>query len=425
MTILATAMGCTFLIVLASVAFGLHDTLLQDYMEHDRINEIEVYGTSDPGRDTMHLTNEDINYFESLDHVKTVRRSTTLQQYPLMSIDNYQLATEAKSVYYPAEQEAGFTLTEGRFPEQDNEVIVGYHFASLLAPTNNDNEELYDDYGLLKEAYQYDGPIVGDTFSLEIEKIDQDGAVEIGKFDVIVSGIVEQPKREWFTESTVYISEQLLTDIEAFTETTAGSPYIEYQEGPVSDERTYSDIVIHSTTIQYLQDLTEKLAEENYYVYSVASQVQQMNLLFNIAKAGLIFIGTIAILIASIGIYNTMTMAVTERAGDIGIMKAIGANPKTIKQIFLIESSYIGLLGAFFGTVVAYLLSHVVNWVIPVILESAFDDTIPEGFKFSSIPFVLVLITILICLAVTLISGSQPAKRATQVDVLKAMRREI
>ncbi len=64
-----------------------------------------------------------------------------------------------------------------------------------------------------------------------------------------------------------------------------------------------------------------------------------------------------------------MTMAVTERAPDIGIMKAIGANPKTIKQIFLMESTFIGLAGALIGTAVAYLISFLVNVGVPMILE--------------------------------------------------------
>jgi acetoin utilization transport system permease protein len=106
-------------------------------------------------------------------------------------------------------------------------------------------------------------------------------------------------------------------------------------------------------------------------------------------------------------------------------MKAIGANPKTIKNIFLIESSYIGLLGALVGTIVAYFISFAVNFGFPLIIESAFGEQPPEDLQFSYIPFELPLICVAICLLVTIISGLRPAKRATKIDVLKAMRREI
>lgn len=105
-----------------------------------------------------------------------------------------------------------------------------------------------------------------------------------------------------------------------------------------------------------------------------------------------------------------MTMAVTERAPDIGIMKAIGANPKTIKQIFLLESSYIGIIGAFIGTIVAYVISIVVNIALPMILEMAFSQETPEGLQFSAIPWSLVVIAVTICLVVTILSGTGPAK---------------
>ena len=153
--------------------------------------------------------------------------------------------------------------------------------------------------------------------------------------------------------------------------------------------------------------------------------MKEINMIFMIIKAGLIFIGTIAILIASIGIYNTMTMAVTERAPDIGIMKAIGANPRTIKNIFLLESSYIGLVGALVGTLVSYGISFAVNFGIPLAIKQFFGENPPDDLVFSSIPWSLPVICFVITYLVTIISGLRPAKRATEIDVLRAMRREM
>ncbi|RKJ12055.1 ABC transporter permease, partial [Butyricicoccus sp. 1XD8-22] len=155
------------------------------------------------------------------------------------------------------------------------------------------------------------------------------------------------------------------------------------------------------------------------------NEMKQVNMVFTIMKIGLILVGTIALIIASIGIYNTMTMTVTERAPDIGIMKAIGANPSIIKKIFLLESIYIGLIGAFVGTVVAYGVSFAVNFSLPLVVESMFNESPPKNLLFSYIPWTLSLISIAICLIITIFSGWRPAQRATRVDVLQAMRREI
>ena len=77
---------------------------------------------------------------------------------------------------------------------------------------------------------------------------------------------------------------------------------------------TYDEVKIYAKNMEAVQSISDQLKEKNYASYSVVNELKEVNMVFMIAKAGLIFIGTIAILIASIGIYNTMTMAVTERA---------------------------------------------------------------------------------------------------------------
>lgn len=89
------------------------------------------------------------------------------------------------------------------------------------------------------------------------------------------------------------------------------------------------------------------------------------------------------------------------------------------------ESSYIGIIGAIIGTIVAYGISILVNAGLPWILQFAFQEELPGDLKFSSIPPVLVVIAVAICLVVTILSGMRPARRATKIDVLQAMRREI
>ncbi|GAA4074851.1 ABC transporter permease [Amphibacillus indicireducens] len=423
MTVLASAMGTTFLIVLASVGFGLHDTLLKDVMEQDMINEISIYGYDDG--EYRSINDQDVAYFKSLENVRAVRHLNYLSQSPTYRVDDFELMSNTQSVDFASEQAAGMNLSEGRYPETDQEIIVGYHFVEELYPIDVDPENIYDEEGNQLDEYTYQDELLGKTIAFEIEKIDSENNSETRSVEVTIVGVVEKPSREWQISSNVYISEGLLTELESFTGTRNANPFTDDEYAKLTGEKMYDEVFIHSDSIQHIQNLTTKLSDEHYYAYSVANEIRQINMLFNVAKAGLIFIGTIAVLIASIGIYNTMTMAVTERAPDIGIMKAIGANPKTIKQIFVLESSYIGLMGAAIGTAVAYVISLAVNLGIPLILEAVFEEQLPEGLKFSVIPWSLIAIAISICLVVTIISGARPAKRATQIDVLKAMRRDL
>lgn len=429
MTILATAMGCAFLIVLASVGFGLQKSVVKEMTERRIMTQIDVYGqeTNENGG-YRQLDGKDVQVFEEMSDVKAVTRRKMLQQEGFYSIENYQQSTQTVVANFPSEIKAGFELSQGSLGKDQAEVVVGYNFPLNLAVKGEQTEEMFDEQGQLKEEFRYNGKLIGETIELTVSKMEDGKQIE-KVFPVKVVGISKKPTKEWAEDRSVYISEELLKDIEAFTGTPKGIVLDSTNQVNLADaeasKNTFDEVMVYAKNMEAVQGIVDELKEKDYATYSVVNELKEVNLMFAIAKAGLIFIGTIAILIASIGIYNTMTMAVTERAPDIGIMKAIGANPRTIKRIFLLESSYIGLIGAFIGTVVSYGISYVVNFVIPIIIKQAFGEETPPEIVFSDIPLSLPIICIVICYGVTILSGLRPAQRATKVDVLRAMRREV
>jgi acetoin utilization transport system permease protein len=426
MTILATAMSVAFLIVLASVGFGLHKSIVKETLERRIVTEIEVPGKEEPNNGFRQLTDEDISYFEEIEDVKAVTRRKNLQNY-MFEVDEHLTDAQAVVAHMPSEIKAGLELSEGRLPKAENEVVVGYHFFQDLRPNKEITEELYNEKGQIKEEFRYKGELVGKKITMNVIKFEDGKEVE-EPLEVTVVGIRKKPTKEWVYDSVVFVSEGVLKQVEEFTGTPRGmlkDPNNPDMELPTIPADQYDQVNIYAKDMEAVKDITANLEENNYPSYSVINELKDVNVMFTIVKAGLIFIGTIAIIIASIGIYNTMTMAVTERAPDIGIMKAIGANPNTIKRIFLLESSYIGLIGAAIGTLVAYVISFIVNFGLPLIIKQAFGEEPPEGLIFSHIPYTLPIISFIICYLVTILSGLRPAQRATKVDVLQAMRREV
>ncbi|MBS4206124.1 ABC transporter permease [Lederbergia citrea] len=424
MTILATAIGCTFLIVLASVGFGLHKSIIGEMMENRLVTEVTLYGKTDDKGAFHELTDTDIEYFETIENVKAVTRRQTLQQWPEFQLDDYKINSNTLVTYFPEEIKAGFELSKGRLPEKDNEIVVGSAFPETISKDLSKVDEPYNEDGTLKEEYAYKGELIDQTINMQVIKM-EDGKEVKKAIPLTIVGIAKAPSREWLKITDVFISEAVLKQVEAYTGTRGGSLEPGGEANEPKTERTYDNVNLYADNVKSVAAISEQLKKDQYAAHSIADELKQINMIFTIMKVGLIFIGTIALIIASIGIYNTMTMAVTERAPDIGIMKAIGANPKTIKNIFLLESSYIGFLGALIGTVVAYGISYIVNLALPLVLTAVFEETPPKGLVLSHIPWSLTLISVSICLIVTLFSGWRPAERATRVDVLKAMRREV
>jgi acetoin utilization transport system permease protein len=425
MTVLATAMGCAFLIVLASVGFGLHKSVVTEVTERRAITEISVHGKQSEDDVYHNITDKDIAYIEGLEDVKAVTRRKMVRFRTMISVDEYVGHASPVVAHMPSEIKAGFELSSGRLPENENEIVVGYHFVeqSLIPANLEDDVVPFDENGKIKEEYKYNGNLIGKKVTLNVfSHTDSDSKTDEAKASITLTivGIGAAPTREWVFDQNVFIAEETLAKLNSLIHKKDAT-----EEESTDVEIPYDEVKIYATNLSAIEDLSEKLEDKGYGIWSVASELKEINIIFTIVKVGLLFIGTIAIIIASIGIYNTMTMAVTERAPDIGIMKAIGANPKTIKNIFLIESSYIGLLGAIFGTIIAYVISIAVNIGLPLVIQSAFGEMPPEELMFSYIPWTLPAICMFICLSVTILSGLRPAKRATKVDVLKAMRREI
>ncbi|WP_372637116.1 ABC transporter permease [Cohnella sp.] len=422
MTVLATAMGCAFLIVLASVGFGLQKSIVDKVVGDRLVTAIDIYGIASKDGVDRQIDEKGIAYLRSVDRVKAVTYRNNVRQTIRSTVDGVALTPgKVINVDFAAETAAGFGLSSGRLPQADDEVVVGY-YSRMPAEGFKPGDEP-------PSAEEW----LGKTMSMEASQFETDGTERKKSFSVKIVGIAAKPSREWQLDNSTYVGNAAMGNIESFTGTQWGEQRIApdkenpegYEPPGLQDPRQYSEIQVIADGARHVKAIVEQIREQGYFVHSIADELDQINLVFLIMKIGLVFVGTIAVLIASIGIYNTMTMAVTERAQDIGIMKAIGAHPSAIRRIFLLESAMIGLLGAIIGTAVAYVVSMAVNAGLPLIIEGFMDEKVPQDFRFSFIPGYLAALSSLISLAVALLSGSRPARRATRIDVLRALRRDL
>lgn len=170
------------------------------------------------------------------------------------------------------------------------------------------------------------------------------------------------------------------------------------------------DNIIGEATSEFRNIRKIKIKEPNNFEITKSDAVAQ-TLFENLAwvAIGGIAIGTITLIGASIGLMNIMLVSVTERTREIGIRKAIGANPSTIRKQFLIEAVVICLIGGALGI----LLGIGIGNLISLSMGGAFI-----------IPWLFIIGGLVLCVGVGIMSGYYPAKKASKLDPVEALRYE-
>ena len=157
-----------------------------------------------------------------------------------------------------------------------------------------------------------------------------------------------------------------------------------------------------------------------FNVFSLADQFKEIRQSFLIMDGILGAIGTIALIIAGLGIMNTMIMSILERTREIGIMKAIGGSELQIRMIFFVEAGVIGFIGALFGLVLGWGVTLIANKIANAV-------TMPIGetyVNFFYFPPWLIFGAIAFSIILSLAAGVYPAIRASRVDPVKALRHD-
>lgn len=406
MTVLAATMGTAFLIVLASVGFGLHETIRGEVLSNRLVTQIEVFSSE--------MDEEKVVELKKRDHVKAVVFRQNLGAEQRSSIGDFTGNSQLVVTDFTEEKKANFELQEGRLPEKVNEVVVGSNFADSLMNQQDENED--------GEFTTYGGNLIGEQFIYQIGE--NEGEMIEDKMMLTIVGIGKKPAKDWEQDQKIYADASIIPELEKI--------YYAHVDKPVDDNTDaqqlfYGNVNVYADKLENVKAISTALKDDGYSVYSISEELDQLDVFFLALKAGLVFVGTIAILIASIGIFNTMTMAVTERTREIGVMKAIGADPKLIQRLFLMESAWIGIVGTVLAVVISYGVSIVSNYVLPIIVTAALgeEDFGDMTVTFSVIPWQLVVIASTISIGVAMISGWRPARKATKIDVINALRQEL
>ena len=154
---------------------------------------------------------------------------------------------------------------------------------------------------------------------------------------------------------------------------------------------------------------------------SLGTILELANRVLAIMQALLGSVGGLALLVATLGVANTMMMAIYERTREIGVLKALGATSREVRLMFTADAVLLGIIGGFVGVILGTLLGRLVDWVGHLYLES--EGVIGIG-QMSIVPPWLAIGALIFAAFIGVLGGLYPAARAARLDPVVALKHE-
>jgi putative ABC transport system permease protein len=182
----------------------------------------------------------------------------------------------------------------------------------------------------------------------------------------------------------------------------------------------YASLTVRAKSPAQVEAIETAIKSMGFGTFSLLDATRNLRLFFTIFDLLLAIFGSLALAVATLGIINTLVMAILERRREIGILKALGAADRDVKELFFVEAGVMGLFGGVLGVGFGWFIGRALTWGTNIYLHR---QNLPSAHVFS-VPWWLVLGAIVFAVGVSLAAGLYPATRAARLNPVEALRYE-
>jgi len=374
LTILGMSVGIGAILFLVSLGYGLQKILLEQVTNDEVLLTLDVFPLDEELVSIDKKTLEEISKFPEVEKVS--KMVTLSAQMNVKDITADVLIYAIDPLWFRL---GGIRVKEGKIPSGNGEIVLSSITASLFNLTP-------------KEIIGKKAKFV--FFVPQFQK-EESGEVKILKTEkeYKIVGIVEDEEINY-----VYFPlKELEKEIEILR---------------------YNQLKVKIKNNKLMEMARSKIVNMGFQVSAISDTIEQANKIFKAIQIALGIFGLVALIVAAIGMANTMTISLLERINEIGVMKAIGASEKDVAYLFLGEAVIMGFLGGVGGIIVGFVVGFLFNTGVNLLAKALGGQ--PVDLFYTPPWFLLGVVGLSIF--VGFVTGIFPARRAARFNPLEALR---
>ncbi len=429
LTVLGVVIGTASVVVMVSLGIGLNALMMEMYSSYGSMTAIEIYnygnngnnGTSD---NPLYLTDDTVKEFLRIPHVTSA--SPVLETNVILKQGVYETNTSINGVTREFMEQ--IPLGQGKLPDPKNtemEFIYGNAIVQWFQNSKTgkgywDTQELPDIDYMNKPMF-----VIFDTDAYYQSRSGGSGdgtpVKAPKKYLIKTAGVVEGGIDDYNSYAYgVYTDiDQLKTQLKKI-----------YKKNPIPGQPTnkkgkpysyfiYNQAYVYVDDMENVTAVQKAITDMGFQANSQMEWIEQSQQTYNMIQLVLGGIGAISLFVAAIGIANTMMMSIYERTKEIGVIKVLGCDLRTIRNMFLLESGFIGFMGGVIGVAISYGIGFIMNHFLGIgqIMTG-------QAGNISRIPLWLASAAVVFAIFVGMAAGFFPSLRAMHLSPLAAIRNE-
>jgi putative ABC transport system permease protein len=421
LTAIGVVIGTAAVVILVSLAIGLQKNANEQLYGIGDLTQIQVMpsygeggpvmgGGGGPGKPVSTepqvqalLTNFALSDLRAIPGVESVIPRDYLMAGGTIKYQKLEAGINIVGIDTPDLAKLGLEATEGGTELDRGAVIIG-----VMVPNN-----FYDPKARPGQEPPPPPALFGQQIQMVVSKWDAQGVETRKNISLRVTGVLKETRGE--SDWSIYMP---LDQLKAINEW-AMNRRINYNKDG------YSQVIVKVSDVDQVLDISEQITNMGFQAFTPQSFVQGINNFYRILQFIFGGVGAIALLVAAIGIANTMAMSILERTREIGLMKAVGATNRDVLAIFLGEAAGIGFIGGLGGVIIGWLAGQGINVIAIVYLANqAGQQGGPPPSVAVYTPVWLPIFALLFSTFIGMLSGLYPALRAANMIPVLALKYE-